>query len=268
MRSAIALILTLMMLIAMTAIIGIALTLFQKNFKTYEGSKFRVQSAVLMHDAVQIMQSLVKDVGESEEAFAILVQSGEELPVRIGNIDMVLKLRPKHAKFNINRYQRDKHYEKLYAYFLQYELQRPGYMLDMIEDTLDADIEEKQFGTERVLYDPFFLQGEIKDYRQFLKLIDTYAKEIKDMNIYTIPWNAWVDFSGDFIDEAYMTVEMQRVLEASGGISNELSDFEEVNTNSSELSCEVYLRQESAESIATFDFSFKSKAITNFHAIL
>ncbi len=268
MRSAIALMLTLFMLLAMSAAIGISLTLFQKSFRAYEGNKFRVQSAILMHDAVGIMQALVKDVSTSEEAFAMLVQSGEELPLRIGSIDMVLKLRAKNAKFNINRYNREKHYEKLYAYLLGYELQRPGYFLDMIEDTLDSDTEEKQYGTERILYDPFFTQGEIRDYHQLLKLIDTYAKETKDMNVYTVPWSSWIDFSGEFIDEAYMTVEMQRVLDAPGGISNELSDFEEAGTNSSELSCEVYLRQDSAESIANFDFSFKTKAITNFHAIL
>ncbi len=151
---------------------------------------------------------------------------------------------------------------------LEYELQRPGYILDMIEDSLDADKDENQYGSERVLYDPFFVQGEIKDYHMFLKLLDTYAKETKDMNVYKVPWNAWIDFNSQFIDEAYMTIEMQRVIEASGGISNELEDFAKIGENSSELECEVYLRNEEAESIASFEFSFKTKEITNFRAML
>jgi len=267
-RSAIALMLTLFMLLAMSAALSITLALFQKSFKTYNSNSFRVQSTVLMVDAVNLIKALSKDIANSPEAFDILVQSAEELPLQIGSVDMVMKIRPKNAKFNINHYSRDKHYEKLYAYLLEYELQRPGYILDIIEDSLDKDSDEKQYGSERVLHDPFFIQGEIKDYHQFLKLIDTYAKETKDMNIYKVPWNAWVDFNGEFIDEAYMTIEMQRVLEASGGISNELADFEEIGENNSELNCEVYLRQEGAESIASFDFSLETNAVSNFRAIL
>jgi len=266
-RPAIALMLTLFMLLAMSAALSVTLALFQKNFKTFSSNKFRVQSAILMVDGVNLVRSLTKDVENSPEAFDLLVSSAEELPLKIGSVDMVLKIRPKNAKFNINLYSRDKHYEKLYAYLLEYEVQRPGYILDMIEDTLDADKDEKQYGTEQVLYDPFFVQGEFKDYHMLLKLLDVYAKETKDINIYKVPWNTWVDFSGDFVDEAYMTVEMLKVLEASGGISNELADFTETGENSSDLSCEIYLREEEAESIASFDFSFETKQITNLKII-
>jgi len=267
-RSAIALMLTLFMLLAMSAALSITLALFQKNFKTYNSNSFRVQSAVLIADSVTLMEAISKEVNGQPEAFDLLVQSAEELPLQIGSVDMVIKIRPKAAKFNINHYTRDKHYEKLYAYLLGYELQRPGYILDIIEDTLDIDKDEKQYGSERVLYDPFFVQGEIKDYHQFLKLLDTYAKETKDVNIYKVPWNEWLDFNSPFIDEAYMTGQMQLVLEAPGGISNELADFEDVGKNSSELSCEVYLRQDEAESVASFDFSFETNSISNFKAIL
>jgi len=267
-RSAIALMLTLFMLLAMSAALSITLALFQKNFATYNSNSFRIQSTVLIADAVSLINSLSKDIKNSPEAFDLLVQSAEELPLQIGSVDVVLKIRPKSAKFNINHYERAKHYDKLYAYLLERGLQRPGYILDMIEDSLDENNEEQQYGSERVLYDPFFIQGEIKDYHQFLKLLDTYAKETKDMNIYKIPWNAWIDFSSEYIDAAYMTVEMQAVLEAPGGISNDLEDFEAVKNNESEVHCEVYLRQDKAESVASFDFSFDTKQITNFKAIL
>jgi len=267
-RSAIALMLTLFMLLAMSAALSVTLALFQKSFKTYSSNEFRVQSAVLMVDAVNLMKALTKDISSSPEAFDLLVQSAEELPLQIGSVDVIIKIRPKSAKFNINHYDRAKHYEKLYAYLLEYELQRPGYILDMIEDSLDKDSDEKQYGSERVLYDPFFIQGEISDYHHFLKLLDTYAKETKDMNVYKVPWNAWIDFNSKFIDKAYMTLEMERVLQASGGISNLLEDFETVGENSSELNCEVYLRQDEAESVASFDYSFTTKQVTNFRAIL
>jgi len=256
------------MLIAMSGALSITLALFQKNFKTYSQNKFRVQSAVLMVDGVNLLKSLEKDISSVEGAFDILVQSGAELPIQIGEVDMVIRLRPQNAKFNINKYRRDRHYEKLYAYLLDYEVQRPGYILDMIEDTLDQDNDEKQYGSERVLYDPFFLQGKIVDYAQFKKLLDVYAKETKDINAYKVPWTDWMDFSSAFIDEVYMTIEMQRVLEASGGVSNDLIDFTEIGENTSALSCEIYLRQDEAESIAQFDFSFKTKQITNFKARL
>ncbi|PHR54601.1 MAG: hypothetical protein COA44_12630 [Arcobacter sp.] len=267
-RNAIALMLTLFMLMAMSGALSITLALFQKNFRISGHNKFRIQSAVLMVDGVNLLRSLGKDVQDSPEAFDILVQSAEELPLHIGTVDMILRIRPQNAKFNINHYDRNKHYEKLYAYLLEYEVQRPGYILDMIEDTLDADNDEKQYGSERVLYDPFFVQGKFTDSNQFLKLLDVYATETKDVNIYKVPWSSWIDFTSEFIDEAYMTIEMQRVLEASGGISNELADFTEVGENASELSCEIYLREDEAESIASFDFSFQSKQITNFKGIL
>jgi len=269
-RKAIALMLTLFMLIAMSAIVSITLALFQKNLKTYSQNKFRVQSAVLMVDGANLVKALMKDVPKSAapDAFDLLVQSAEELPIRIGDVDMVIRIRANNAKFNINKYERKKHYAKLYAYLLDYEVQRPGYILDMIEDTLDADSDEQQYGSERVLYDPFFVQGSIKDYNQFQKLLDTYAKETKDVNIYKVQWAAWIDFNSGFIDAAYMTVEMLRVLESAGGVSNQLEDFTDTGTNSSELNCELYFRQDQEESIATFDFSFDTKQISNFKAIL
>ncbi|MDF1881902.1 hypothetical protein JHD50_11440 [Sulfurimonas sp. MAG313] len=262
--------LTLFMLLAMSASLSITLALFQKNFKISAENKFRVQSAVLMVDGVNLMRSLENDIKGNPDAFILLVQSAQELPLQVGEVDMILRIRPLNAKFNINRYERDKHFEKIYAYLLEYEVQRPGYILDIIEDSLDEDKDEKQYGSERVLYDPFFLQGEnsIKDNSVFLKLLDVYAKETKDINIYKVPWSDWIDFTGEFIDESFITVEMLRVLEASGGISNLLSDFTETGTNENDLNCEIYLRQEQSESIANFNYSFKTKTITNFKAIL
>ncbi len=267
-RRAIALMLTLFMLLAMSAALSITLALFQKGFTTYAANSFRIQSAVLIVDTVNIVASLAKEVGESPEAFEILMQSAQELPFRVGTVDMLVKLHPQGAKFNINHYKRDKHHEKLYAYLLGYNLQRPGYILDMIEDSLDDDTDENQYGSERVLYDPFFVQGKIADYSQFLKLLDTYAKETKDTNIYSVPWRAWICFTGEFIDERYMTPELMAVIETPGGISEEAEDFDTLGENSSELNCEVYLRQDEAQSVTEFDFSLKTKAISNFRAIL
>ena len=267
-RPAVALMLTLFMLLAMSAALSITMELFQKSFKTYNANTFRVQSAVLMVDVVSIMKSLVKDIGDSPEAFDVLVQSSAELPFSFGNVDMIVRIHPKNSKFNINHYTREKHYEKIYSYLLEYEILRPEYILDMIEDSLDEDSDEMQYGSERVLYDPFFIQGKIVDEVQFNKLIDAYVKETKDISIYKIPFHDWISFDDTFVDEKYMTVELQRVLETAGGRSSELSDFTDMGENSSELSCEVFLRQEDAQSIANFDFSFKTKEVTNFRAIL
>lgn len=267
-RHGVALMLTLFMLLAMSAALSITLALFQKGFTTYTANSFRIQSAVLMVDAVTVLSTLSKEFDGSPEAFDILVQSAQALPLQVGNVEMLIKLRPQGAKFNINHYTRGKHYEKLYAYLLGYNLQRPGYILDMIEDSLDADSDESQYGSERVLYDPFFLQGKIADYTQFVKLLDTYAKETKDTNIYRVPWRAWMSFEGDFLDERYLTPQLIEVIETPGGISEEVADFDTLAENSSELNCELYLRQDEASSIAEFDFSLKTKTVSNFRAIL
>lgn len=147
--------LTLFMLLAMSAALSITFALLQKSFKTYNSNGFRIQSAVLIFDTVTIIKSLAKDVGSSPEAFDILIQSAQELPLKVGSIDLLVKLHPQGAKFNINHFKHEKHYEKIYAYLLNYNLQRPGYILDMIEDSLDEDRDENQYGSERVLYDPF-----------------------------------------------------------------------------------------------------------------
>lgn len=267
-RKAVALMLTLFMLLAMSAALSITLALFQKGFTTYTANSFRIQSAVLIVDTVNIVASLAKEVGESPEAFEILMQSAQELPLRIGSVDMLVKLRPMGSRFNINHYSREKHHEKLYAYLLGYNLQRPGYILDMIEDSLDADTDENQYGSERVLYDPFFVQGKIADNSQFLKLLDTYAKETKDTNIYRVPWHAWMSFEGEFLDERYLTPELIEVIETPGGVSDAIEDFDTLGENGSELNCELYLRQDQASSIARFDFSLKTKTVSNFRAIL
>jgi hypothetical protein len=267
-RSAIALMLTLFMILAMSAALSITLGLFQKNFDNYSSNVFRVQSTVLLVDAVEMMKALSKDIGESPEAFSLLMATVQELPLRVGSVDMIIKLEAKASRFNINHYEREKHYEKLYAYLLNYNVQRPGYILEMIEDSLDNDKDEQSYGSERVLYDPFFVQGKLIDFVQFSKLLDTYAKETKDINIYTVPWNAWMDFSSEFIDEAYMTGELQTVLQSAGGVSELLEDFDKTGENSSDVRGEVYLSHDEAQSIANFEFSFKNKKVSNFKAIL
>lgn len=267
-RSAIALMLTLFMILAMSAALSVTLGLFQKNFNNYSANMFRVQSTVLFVDVVEMMKALSKDVAESPEAFSILIASAQELPLRLGGIDMIIKIKASDSRFNINHYEREKHYEKIYAYLINYNVQRPGYILEMIEDSLDKDRDEQSYGSERVLYDPFFVQGKLVDFTQFSKLLDTYAKETKDINIYKVPWKDWMDFSSEFIDEAYMSAELQTVLQSPGGISELLEDFDKTGENSSDVSCEVYLRQDEAQSIANFDFSFKSQKVSNFKAVL
>lgn len=88
------------------------------------------------------------------------------------------------------------------------------------------------------------------------------------MNIYEVPWKEWICFEGEFMDERYMTAELKEVIETPGGVSEEAAEFDTLGENSSELNCEVYMRQEEAQSIAEFDFSFKTQKVSNFKAIL
>jgi len=217
-RNAIALLVTISFVTVIVALIGISTGMVNDSFKRVSNKLFLVQSNVLFSDVVSILKDATADVNDSMGLDIFLSvplffeNKQNDMTMNITfesaastlNINHLLKKDDNQTKEKKNRFEPvalQRNYEEYFERILSiYNLSDKILFLSMIADTLDKDLQERSFGSEIALEDPFFTQGHIYDMSHFRQIIRAYKKQTLDFNIDTIPWDTLVGFHADFID--------------------------------------------------------------------
>ncbi len=77
----------------------------------------------------------------------------------------------------------------------QYQVTDPQLLLNLIKDSIDPDMLERQHGSEISLIDGRFQSGPIGSYRRFSYILERYYELSGDENVYHIPWRDVFTFS-------------------------------------------------------------------------
>ena len=192
MKNGIALIITLGIIAIITAIVLNSITLVDKSFQQTNKVQSLIQNQLVLTHMQKALDQLTGKISDPD-ALQALMGEFPGLSDDDGKFILSFSLRPVQAKVNINAIFKednktlDPAYQQyLYTILNFYEVLSPDQMIALIADTIDLDTVDRSSESERINNEVDFSNGAIKDFDLLYKLSHTYAKELKDTNIFNV----------------------------------------------------------------------------------
>jgi len=212
-RSAIALIITLFFIMAMTLLVGISSGLSDRALKRVEKERFLIQANRISHDVVTMLNQITKDLNGSDDLDMLI-----DLPVllddEVSGMHVEITFESASSRLNINSLVDEngtiqkEYYNLLESVLINNQVLDPSLFLSLVADTIDSDIEERVVDSEIATLDPFYSNGEIIDMKHFNKIIQKYIQMRDDLAINQIPWSKLISTVGKNIDINHVTPEL------------------------------------------------------------
>ncbi len=152
-----------------------------------------------------------------------------------GRFALEASLRSPLGRFNINNVcdpsgtPRKPYDAFLPALFARYPIASPEVFINIVYDTIDTDLAERQPGSEIVTFFSDFHNGSIEDKHQFNQIVARYLALTKDPQVLQVPWDRVIGFEGEKIDINYASSEVVSLIVPEID-ANTLSSITEMRT--------------------------------------
>ncbi len=216
MKKSIVLFTTLMMIMALMAV----MTLFLNSTKKSKDNFYEEFALIQTNAIVNNLLSYLKSIKFTKET--IFYGSKVAFPIELDNSMMVFSIASAHKHLNINtlvgtlKTKDSISYEKFVSFLYKYRVKNPEFFIDILLDTKDDDILEQNSGSgsEIVLENPIFRNGKIYNKKHFKIIVDYYAASMHDSEIYKVPFDkifGFVSNSGK-LDINFATQELLELI--------------------------------------------------------
>jgi len=294
-RPAIALIITLFFIMAMTLLVGISSSLSDRALKRVEKERFLIQANRISADVVTMLTQMTKDMNGSDD-LAMLIDLPVLLDDEVSGMYVEITFESASSRLNINSLVDEngtiqkEYYNLLENILINNQVLDPSLFLALVADTIDSDIKERIVDSEIASLDPFYSNGEIIDMRHFNKIIRMYIEMRDDLAIKQIPWSKIISTVGEKVDINHITPELfteifpnfapDEVIEYTLGRENTYNAMEdlEVDDITKEhleklgvsfyeplVKCEVLLKVNEQTGIITFYYDLSGKNASEFN---
>jgi len=212
------LLITLALIIAISALIATGLTYIDKLSTDTKKKHMALQNFVFIQNAADILakkKKMFSSASGLEMLFLLPIElKAKDLSLQLSFTSTATGLNPNNLiKKERKKLKLNPDYILLFDRILQtYDVQNKELFLALLEDTLDPDLEERIPGSEMALYNRRFAQGKIENYQKFRMLLDRYVLLTEDINIYTIPWKKLLSFYSTKIDFNYIEPDLLRYM--------------------------------------------------------
>lgn len=204
-RRGIVLMMTLTLITIMMGLITFILTLTNHFLKISSLPFLQNSSLIIINDLEYLLPDLLKDVKGGQELDLLM-----RLPIQIKTkkedftLDITFSSPYKHININ-NLLTKEgvfnpPTFSLLLGILVRYPIADTNLFLQLLYDTLDTDIIERQNGTEIHLTQPDFKNGSISNFSQFNQILERYIALTQDTAILSIPWHEYIGFEGERID--------------------------------------------------------------------
>lgn len=216
-RSGAVLLMTLLLIAIMSG--GIALVLAQSNhlLQLSQHSRGDAQITKIASDLKRLLPELLSKIESARDLdyFLMLPLSSHSSDNRFS---LEASLHSPLGVFNINNVcdtegkPKEPQASLLSAIFARYPIAAPDTFINIIFDTIDTDLAERQEGSEIVTFFSDFHNGSIVNMTQFEQIIGRYLAITKDPQILEIPWEKLIGFEGEKIDINYASPEIVSII--------------------------------------------------------
>ena len=183
-KNAIALMITLFFIMAISVLVGIGLSEVKKISTATQKERFLLQSRVIADDVMRLLKSS-QDLdmlvgGESNEAFFLFVEQSGFIPLNTKEIEVVLEISSARSKININSLKKDansfhlKRVEALQRY-LNYHMVDMVYA-DLLLDAMSGIKEDYSYMSDLFRFKPHLFRDYIAS-KNHLEEINRFFKD-------------------------------------------------------------------------------------------
>lgn len=214
-RNAIALLITLFFIIAITAAIALSLTQLQSGQTQLKESRFQLQSSAVIEDVLSLLQSSLKiSPIEDADALNLFLDSAALIPFEAEGLRVKIAIESARGKININTLSGSEALkEALYEYLVRYNIQNSSYLVDLMSDSMggEKDIYLTELFDER----PWLYREKIAGKRHLEQIMDYYVRTQHDHRVRNVPWDTLFRYSehnSSGIDANYVTADVWQLM--------------------------------------------------------
>lgn len=194
MRPAIALMVTVFFIMAITVAVGLSLSQLKKGNQQLAEGRFLVQSSAVMED-VLILLNRATEVMPVEDTMTlrIFLDSAALIPFEMEDLRVKIAMHSARGKFNLNLLAASEVLqEAMKRYLIDFNIQDVSYFVDILIDSMSGVSEV--YRTE--LYDemPWMYRDRVVDSEHFAQLLDFYVLMRHDNGIKSVPWEELISF--------------------------------------------------------------------------
>ncbi|MDD5716937.1 MAG: hypothetical protein PHW64_03965 [Sulfuricurvum sp.] len=212
-RGGAVLLMTLLLITIITGAMGILIAQSNRILRMSQQSLGDAQVNKIYADLKQILPDELSKIGSPRELDYAMM-----LPLSItsedGRFEIEASFRPANERFNINLVSdlngtlQEPYSKFLTSLFTRYPIAAPETFTNILLDTIDGDVLERQSGSEIGADFGDFHSGSVEDFTQFWYIVARYIEITKDKQILRIPWTRLIGFKGDKIDINYISAEL------------------------------------------------------------
>jgi len=220
MRPAIALMVTLFFIMAITVAVGLSLTQLKKGNQQLQDGRFLVQSDAVMEDVLSLLTKATEVMKvEDTLTLRVFLDSAAIIPFERDDLRVKIAMKSAKGKFNINRLGTSEPLQEVFKeYLIDRNVQDANYFVDILLDAMSGV--QEYYRTELVDEMPWMYKDLIVDQRHFGQLLDFYVLMRHDNSIRDIAWDELISF-GDpnraQIDVNYATAALWNLMLPDAG---------------------------------------------------
>ena len=212
-RKGAVLLMTLVLITIMSGAIALLLGQSDHLLQISQRSRSDGQITKIASDLKRLLPNLLSKINSARDldyALMLPLSSHSE----DGRFRLEASLHSPLGRFNINNVcdahgvAKNPYSTFLPSLFERYPIAAPEVFINIVYDTIDTDLAERQTGSEIVTFSPDFHNGSIENQKQFEQMIGRYVALTKDHQIFQVPWKQLIGFEGEKIDINYASPEL------------------------------------------------------------
>lgn len=200
-KNAIALLITILFVMAITVAIGIGLKQVKEASHHVENENFMIQTSVLLGDVMQILKTSpqLNDINSSEEFFIFLSQTSF-IPLESNGIRILIQLSSARSKFNLNALEDTNTTNENRVNALKIYLSKNminGEYVDVLLDNMGGIKEDLSYNSAIFNEKPYLFRDYIVSLNHFNEINSFYEKNYHDNNLKNVDFEKLFYFSTD-----------------------------------------------------------------------
>jgi hypothetical protein len=190
-KNAIALLVTILFIMAITLSVGVGLGAMKSASQDAEDERFMFQTALILDDVLSILKSFQEIDALSDtnatETFALFLNQAQLIPIEIEDMKVLIQIGSARGSFNINALQDEsatlhvQRAEHLREYLRRFRVQ--GQYIDFLRDGMSGIKEDSSYHT-RVFYDePYLYRDYIASQKHLEQINKAYTRQYRDTTL-------------------------------------------------------------------------------------
>lgn len=218
-KNAIALLITVLFIMAITVAIGIGLKNVNKASESVKGENFLIQTSMIIDDVLSILRDS-KDLEkiDSKDTLFMFLSSASFIPLESSGIRVLIELKSARAKLNVNNFENKlinkERRDALRRYLSAYEVNYDGY-IDILSDVIGGIKVDFSYNSDIFYEKPYLYRDYLLSMEHLKEVNDFYTLTYRDNSLKKINFENLFYFSKDknsSIDVNYATPEVWELM--------------------------------------------------------